>query len=64
MTDKQGTVSKVWSEVRREPLVLFVVLGAALYGAWTALAPDVETIRIEREALRGLETQEDLPPNP
>lgn len=59
MTDKQGTVSKVWSEVRREPLVLFVVLGAALYGAWTALAPDVETIRIEREALRGLETQEE-----
>jgi hypothetical protein len=40
--------------------VLFVVLGAVLYGAWTVLAPgDVETIRIDPEALRALETRDE-----
>jgi hypothetical protein len=60
MTDELSTASKLGSAIRREPLVLFVVLGAVLYGGWTALAPpDVETVRIESEALRGLETQEE-----
>ena len=45
--------------VRREPLVAFVVLGAALYGVWVLAAPaDVETVRIEPAALRALETQQ------
>lgn len=51
-----------WSIVRREPLVLFVVLGALLYGAWMALAARGEkTVRIEASALRVRETaQEEL----
>jgi len=48
--------------IRREPLVLFVAGGAALFFAWTALAPrEVQAVEIESAALRGLVTmQEEL----
>lgn len=48
--------------VKREPLILFLVLGVAVYGAWTLLAPEkLETIRIETSTLRALEQyQEEL----
>ena len=46
-------------ETVREPLLLFLVLGAVLYGAWALLAPgDVGTVRIEAAALRGMEAQQ------
>ena len=46
-------------EIVREPLLLFLVLGAVLYGAWALLAPgDVGTVRIEAAALRGMEAQQ------
>ena len=59
MTKKATAASRVGSVIRREPLVLFLVLGAALYGGWVVLAPpDGETVRIESEVLRALEKQE------
>ena len=52
--------SRVWSNLRREPLVWFVVLGAVLGAAWVWLAPaDTETIRVESETLRALEKQQE-----
>ena len=45
--------------IRREPLILFVACGAALYGVWSWIAPvDVEVVRIEAAALRGMEAQQ------
>ena len=48
--------------MKREPLILFLVLGAVLYGVWMLLAPQkLETIRVEAATLRALEQyQEDL----
>lgn len=48
--------------MKRDPLLLFLILGGALYGAWTLLAPNqLETIRVEASTLRALEEyQEDL----
>ena len=41
----------LWSAVHREPLVLFLVLGALLFGAWggAGTEPDRQTIRVEGE---------------
>ena len=66
MIDKANPVRKVWAAVRREPLLLFAILGAVICGAWLALAPRAaETVRIEAEALRALETfQEELQGRP
>lgn len=51
-------VKNLWHFVRREPLVLFVLVGVVLFGTWRALVPrDVETIRVEQEVLRMLEKQ-------
>ena len=51
-----------WSSLRREPLVLFAIVGVALYGLWTALAPgEARAVPVELAAVRGLETmQEEL----
>lgn len=44
---------------RNEPLVLFLALGALLFGAWTLIMPQkVGTVMIDPEALRALEKQE------
>ncbi len=49
-----------WEALRREPLVWFAVLGAALGVAWILLAPaGTETIRVESETLRALEKQQE-----
>lgn len=57
-----STTQGIGKRIRGEPLVLFLILGAVLYGVWTWLAPQpVGTVRIEPETLRTLETrQEDL----
>ena len=48
------------SLVRRHPFVLFIVLGALLYGAWVLLAPpERETIHVEATVLRALEQQQE-----
>lgn len=62
MTDQSKATSRIWRGIRREPLVLFAPLGAGLYAVWAALMPiEVETVRIEAAALRGLERlQEEL----
>ncbi len=57
MTDKTNVFSGAWSAIRREPLVLFAILGGMASVAWVALAPRAaNTIRIETETLRALET--------
>jgi hypothetical protein len=54
------TSSRLWSTLRREPLVWFVVLGVVLGASWVWLAPpDTETIRVESETLRALEKQQE-----
>lgn len=51
--------STFWASIGREPLLLFIVLGAVLYGVWALAAPkDVETVRVEEAALRAIETQQ------
>lgn len=61
MVDKPGTGKGIsskgpWVIVRHEPLVLFVLFGVLLYGAWTALAPREEKmVRIEAAALQARE---------
>ena len=60
MSEEANRVSPGWSSVRREPLLLFAILGVLLYGAWAALAPpSVETIRVEPEVLRAIEKQQE-----
>ena len=42
--------------LRREPLVLFVLVGGLLYAAWAFLAPEpVEVIQIDEASLRAFE---------
>jgi hypothetical protein len=60
MTDRKDAASKLWAVVRREPLVLFIILGALLYGVWTVLAPrEKMSVQIEASALRSLEKAEE-----
>jgi peptidyl-prolyl cis-trans isomerase C len=58
MTERPSLGTRVWSAVKREPLVLFVVLGGALFWASTRYAPvEVESVRIETAAVRSLAIQ-------
>jgi hypothetical protein len=60
MSEEANRTRARWAAIRREPLLLFVLLGALLYGAWAALAPPgVETIRVESEVVRALEKQQE-----
>jgi hypothetical protein len=43
VTDQGGVVARKWLIILREPLVFFIVFGAILYVAWTALAPREKT---------------------
>jgi len=55
-----NSAKSLWATVSREPLVLFAVLGAVLYGAWTAIAPREKTlVKVEISALRALEKAEE-----
>ena len=59
MNERKSVGARMWAATRREPLVLLVVLGAALYGVWTLAAPaSRETVRIEESVLRGLEARQ------
>ena len=59
MNERKSLGARAWAEIRREPLVLLVVLGAALYGVWALAAPaGGETVRIEEATLRGLEARQ------
>jgi len=59
MNEGKGALGRVWVIIRREPLILFVVFGAALCGVWVfAAPPGVETLRVEEAALRAIETQQ------
>ena len=47
------------ARVRREPLVLFLLIGGALVAAWGLLGPSgIETIQIDQEILRALEKRQ------
>jgi len=62
VADTKNSAKKGWTIVRREPLVLFMVLGVAFYGAWTLFAPREKTsVKIDVSELRALEKgQEEL----
>jgi hypothetical protein len=55
MDDQASLGRRVWSAIKLEPLVVFVVLGAALFWAWGEYAPaGVEPLRIDPDAIRAL----------
>jgi len=60
MNDNAGLSGRIRSALGREPLILFVAVGALLYGVWVIAAPaDVETIRVGDEVLRAVEEQQE-----
>jgi hypothetical protein len=56
-------MQRAWHIIRREPLVAFIILGAALYALMVAVRPSdqTETIEVSGETVRALvRTQEEL----
>lgn len=59
MNERESAPTRVWTVIRREPLLPLGLLGAILYGFWVLAAPaGREAVRIEEAALRGLEAQQ------
>ena len=59
MTDETEPRGSLAALVRNEPLAVFLLLGAVLYGCWRFFAPvSGEVVRIEPEAIRAAERQQ------
>jgi hypothetical protein len=59
MNEKPSMGGRILAAVQREPLVLFVVLGAMMFGIWTHVAPDVpEPLWIDGNAVRALQARQ------